>query len=193
MRRVILALLFPAFLGTLSAQNQPPRAAGGLDTEWDIGVILGEISAHAGRLLPALERVDAKGWIAKGASETYSEQLDSCKRQAEAIRGGALELARNPERLPEALELFFRIQGTEAIIASLDEGIRRYQSPADAQTLAAVAAENGVNRDRLRSYVVGLAAERERQIGMLDREAQRCRSMTISQPPAARAGTVKKK
>jgi len=33
-----------------------------LETEWDIGVVLGEMSAHAGRLLAAFGKADAKAW-----------------------------------------------------------------------------------------------------------------------------------
>jgi hypothetical protein len=74
------------------------------------------------------------------------------------------------------------MQGLETMVATLSEGVRKYQAPAVAQTLVAVAAENGANRDRLQSYIVNLAAERERDLQIMDREAQRCRSMLAAPP-----------
>jgi hypothetical protein len=173
----------------LGAQTQPPAAGqaqpAGLDTEWDIAVILGEIGAHAGRLLPELDRVNAKAWVAKGASETYEAQLESSKQQARALEIGAKDLSQNPEKLAQSLELFFRIEGLDSMLVSLEEGLRKYQSAADAEALASLAAENGANRERFRQYLTTLAAEREKQLELMDHEAQRCRAIMMSQPSPA--------
>jgi hypothetical protein len=142
-----------------------------------------EIGANAARLGPELDKVDANAWIAKGASETYVEQLDSCKQQARALADGAKALARNPEKLSASLELFFRMEGLGTMLGSLQEGIRKYQGAKTAQTLAEVYAEGGANRERFRSYIVNLAAEREQQFDVMDREAQRCRGTLMAQPP----------
>ena len=186
-----------ACAAALGAQTQPPAAQQarreGLDTEWDIGVVLGEIGAHAGRLLPALDRVDAKAWVSKGASETYEAQLESSKQQARALEIGARALSQNPEKLAQSLELFFRIEGLESMLATLEDGLRKYQNRADAEALASLSAENGANRERFRQYLVSLAAERERQLEVMDREAQRCRGIMMSQPPPAAAGSTGRK
>jgi hypothetical protein len=172
------AALAPAAPGT----SAPPPPAG-LLTPWEIAPVLQEIAAHAARLLPALDKLDAKAWVAKGASETYAEQLQSSRDQARALADGARELARNPERLSTSLELFFRMQGLDAMLGSLQEGLRKYQGPAEAQQLAELAAENGVNRDRFQGYIINLAAEREQEMQVMDREAQRCRGIIAA--PAA--------
>ncbi len=165
--------------------GQTPQKPAGLATEWDIAVVLGEISAHAGRLLPALDKVDARSWIAKGASQTYAELLDSSRQQAKAIEDGAKALAADPEKLSAVLEVYFRIEGLETMLGTLEDGLRKYQNPADAQALASQAAENGVNRDRLRTYLTNLASDKERQLEVMDREAQRCRAQLSAQPGAA--------
>ena len=175
------------------AAAQAPQQPAGLVTEWDIAVILGEIGAHAGRLQPALDRIDAPAWTAKGASETYAAQLESCKQQARALEQGAKALAANPEKLADGLELFFRIEGLETMLASLEDGVRKYQSPAEAQALTSQAAENGANRDRFRRYLVNLAADHERQLEMLDGEAQRCRAAAAAQPTPPKSAPVRKK
>jgi hypothetical protein len=179
-------VIFWACAAALCGQAQPAQQQpAGLEPDWDIGVILQEMSAHAGRLLPELDRIDVKAWIAKGAPDTYGAQLQSSKDQARAFADGARDLARNPEKLSASLELLFRIQGLETMLGSLEEGTRKYQDPAVAQALASLAAENGANRDRFQKYVVNLAAEREQQFQVMDREAQRCRGILSAQPAAS--------
>ena len=187
MYRALRGLTLWACAAALCCQAQSaPQQPAGLEPDWDIGVILQEMSAHAGRLLPLLDRVDVKAWLEKGASATYAAQLRSSKDQATAFADGARDLARNPEKLSVSLELLFRIQGLETMLGSLEEGTRKYQDPALAQTLASVAAENGANRDRFQNYIVNLAAEREHQFEVMDSEAQRCRGILAAQPPAGR-------
>ena len=169
----------------------PPAAS--LETEWDISVVLGEMSAHAGRLLAALAKDNAKAWVEKGASETYVEQLDACKAQTKAFQDGAKALAADPEKLSNALELLFRIEGVNTMLGSIGEGIRKYQSPEDAAELAALAAENGVNFGRFQKYIVDLAAEREQRFTVMDKEAQRCRGILFDTQPGAAASSGRKK
>jgi hypothetical protein len=159
---------------------QTPNA--GLQPDWDIRAILQEMSDHATRLQPVLNEVDVNAWVAKGASETYAAQLQSGKDQARTITGQAKVLAQNPERLSTCLELYFRVQGLEQMIGSLAEGIRKYQDPALAETLTSLSAENGANRNRLESYIVSLAAQKEQECAVMDKEAQRCRSFLATHP-----------
>jgi hypothetical protein len=182
--RVLAWLSCPIFL---VAQDQA-----GLQPDWDIGIILGEMSAHATRLVPTLDKVNARAWVAKGASETYAAQLQSSKDQARAIAKDAEALRRNPEKLSKCLELYFRIDGMEQMISSLLEGIRKYQDPKLAVELAGQSAENGTNRTRFQAYIVSLASQREQECAVMDQEAQRCRSIVATQPPPKPASGRKK-
>jgi hypothetical protein len=184
-----------AFLCAVAAYAQAPSSnppAAGLEPAWDISVVLREIAAHAGRLLPVLDQLDAPAWVAKGASDTYVVQLESSKQQTRALADEAAAMARNPEKLSGALQLFFRMEGLENMLNSLQEGARKYQTPQVAQSLAALFGEGGANRERLRGYIVNLAAEREHQFEVMDREAQRCRAtLTAPVPPAKTSGRKK--
>ena len=181
-----------ACAAALSAQTPASQpTAAGLEPAWDIAPVLQEMGDHATRLLPILDEIDVKSWIAKGASETYAQQLQSSKDQAKAMANGARSLSRNPEKLSASLELFFRIDGLETMLVSLEDGIRKYQGSQLAQQLAAANAENGANRERFRAYIVNLAAEREQQFEVMDREAQRCRSMPPPTVPPSHAARKK--
>jgi hypothetical protein len=185
-------LSFAAVAQTPSPQTPSPQGAtSGLEPAWDIAKVLGEIGVNEDRILPALERIDAKSWVAKGASETYEAQLDSSKQQVRAAADGAKALARNPEKLSASLELLFRLQGLETMLSSIGEGTRRYQGPQAAQALAQVYAEGGANRERFRQYIVNLAAEREQQFEVMDREAQQCRATLMAPPPPKTTGRKK--
>jgi len=157
-------------------------------TPWEIAPVMQEISAHGGRLAEALGHIDVKPWIASGAPETYLSQWQSATEQAKALAETAGALAHNPEKLSAGLEVLFRIQALETLTGSLERGMRKYQKPADAEALAALAAENGANRSRLERYLVNLAAEQEQQLLVMDSEAQRCRAALIapSQPSKKR-------
>ncbi len=156
----------------------------GLTADWDIRAVLKEISAHAGRLIPELDKDDPSGWLKKGAPEGYVSQWKSLKAQAQALEGDALELSKNPEQLSSALKAFFRMQSIEFMLGSFAEGVRNYQGPAQAHDLIAMSAENGANRERFQQYIVELAAEREQEYRIMDHEAQRCRDTLLRQAPA---------
>ena len=171
---------------------QPPRpSAAGLEPAWEIAPVLVEMGDHAARLLPVLDRVDVKSWMAKGASATYADQLQSSREQAKALAESARALSRNPEKLSASLEFFFRLQGLDTMLKSLEEGIRKYQGPQAAQQLASIDAENGANRERFRGYIVNLAALREEQFEVMDREAQRCRGILTQRALPATSGRKK--
>jgi hypothetical protein len=193
MSRALAILTFSLAAWSLCAQTgTAPAAPAGMETPWAIAPMFQELSDHAGRLLAELNKINSNAWVEKGASETYGEQLQSCKAQAQALSDGAKALARNPEQLAASLELFFRIQALESMLLSVEEAMRKYDTPSAAQSLAALEAEAAPNRDRLQRYIVSLAADREQQLKITDKEAQRCRAL-LTAPPPATAKTGKKK
>ena len=171
-----LALLGIVFSTSIYAQQE-----NGLEPAWDIRKTLLEISAYAGRLLPILDQIEPQTWVEKGAPDTYVAQLNSSKVQAKALAETAKELSKDPERLSAELETLFRIHSLDNMLASLENGIRKYQNPAVAELLAGVAAEDGASRVRLQNYIVELAADKEEQLKIMDHEAQRCRGILTRQ------------
>jgi hypothetical protein len=178
-----------------SAQQTPqtagPQQPAGVEATWDIAPVLLAIGTHATQLGVALDKINARAWIDKGASETYARQLTSSREQVQAVGDEAVALARNPEQLAASLQLFFRIQAVETMLQSVEEGIRRYQTAADAEVLASLVAEDSANRDRLQRYILNLASDREHALQVMDKEAQRCRGLLAT--PCAPLSKSKKK
>jgi len=149
--------------------------------------VLEDLSGQAKRLIPILEQIDPNVWItAKGAPDTYVRQWRSSQDQLKALIQDAGNLAKDPERLPVALQTFFRVQALQVMLQSLVDGIRRYQNPALAELLAGVAAEGSTDRERFQQYIMSLATERDQMFGIMDHEAQRCRSILSNQGVPAR-------
>jgi hypothetical protein len=77
------------------------------------------------------------------------------------------------------------MQALETSLNSLVDGVRKYQNPAVGDLLMGVLGENTSNRDKLRQYITDLAANKEQEFQIADKEAQRCRGMLNRQTPAA--------
>ena len=173
-----LPLLFLALL----ARGQSVTA------EWDISRTISSLSATATRLKPILDQLTPQQWVEKGAPQTYVSQWKGAQDELTYLVGSAQALEKEPERLPLALDTYFRLQSLELRLNSLVDGVRTYQNPAVGDILLGVLAENSSNRDRLRQYITDLAKTKEKEFEIVDKEAQRCRSQ-INRLPAP----VKKK
>lgn len=181
---LLFAALLPASVRAQARESKVPEA--------DIRVVLGEISAHAGRLVPLLDQVDPASWVEKGAPDAYVAQWKSARAQAQALSAESAALAKDPEKLSEAMKVFFRMQSLEFMMNSLGNGVRRYHNPAVADLLTSVAAENGANRERFQRHIVDLVAMREQEYEIMDYEAQRCRAVLTRGTPAVKTTTRKK-
>lgn len=199
MPRACAAALFVAFqafaqpaqpLQTASSPTSPTVV--GLENDWDIAPVLQEIAKHTDKLIPALDRIDARSWVDQGASETYAEQVQLAKDMAKEVAATARELAENPEQLAASINVFIRMKNLDMMLVSLEEGIRKYQKPADAQALAGLEVEASRSREQFQRYIINLAAAREQDLKVMDVEAQRCRSL-VTAPPPSTAKSIKKK
>lgn len=140
---------------------------------------LGALVAHVNRLKPILDQVKPQDWLAQGAPSTYVEQWKSVQAEAGFVVRNADELSRDPERMTKTLELYLRLESIETMVDSLAGGIRRYQNPAVADLLEGMLAESNPYSGKLRNYLMELTATKEAELGVMDAEAQRCRSMLI--------------
>jgi hypothetical protein len=179
--------LLPFVLLTASiafGQSAPPS---GVSSEWDIRKLLDSLDVEAQHLKPIIDQVKPESWDAKGASSTYIAQWKAAQAELRYLLSSSEVLSRQPEKLTSALDTYFRMQAMESTVSSVVEGVRKYQNPALANLMQNALGENNANRDRLRQYVQDLAAQKEQELQVADREAQRCRDSLVRQPAAKKA------
>src|SRR5580704_17637391 len=164
----------------------------GIATPWDTTPMVAAQSAQAARLKPIRDQLTPKDWVAKGAPEAYIAQWKGAEDELVYLSDSAKALEKQPERLPLALDTYFRLQSLEIRLNSLVEGVRNYQNPAVGDLLMGVAAENSANRDKLRQYITDLAAAKEQEFQIADKEAQRCRGTLTRQTPPKPTAAKKK-
>lgn len=164
------------------AQAQNP----GVTADWDVSPTMDALATQAKRLKPILDQLTPQEWVKKGASDTYVQQWKHAEDELGYLVSSAAATAKEPERLTLALDTYFRLQSLEARLNSLADGVRNYQNPAVGDLLLGVLAENSANRDKLRQYITDLAATKEQEFQIVDKEAQRCRGQLTRQPAPAK-------
>ncbi len=165
-------------LGGVSAWAQAPE----LPPEWEVSRDMAALAEQVRRFKPILDEVKPQDWVSQGAPEAYQTQWKSVTSEIEYLTRSTKELSSQPERLTVALETLFRMQSLDSILSSLDDGIRRYQNPALADLLRGETNQTAAHREKLRHYVVALAATKELEYKIMHEEAQRCRGMLSRQP-----------
>jgi hypothetical protein len=172
-----IALLFAT---TSIAQTGKPAA--GVTSEWDVRTLLDSLDRQAEHLKPIIDQVKPDTWVNKGAPAAYVAQWRSAETELRYLLTSSQSLSREPEKLTLALDTYLRMQAMESTLGSLIEGIRKYQNPALADLAQSFMSENSTNRDRLSQYLRDLAAQKEQEFQVADREAQRCRGAILNQP-----------
>jgi hypothetical protein len=166
------------------AQSAPTE---GLESQWTVRKLLDALAAGAARLKPLVDQADPAKWSNPEGASTYTPQWQTAVKQIDYFIGATEKFARSPEKLPPALETYFRMQAMNSTILSFAEGVRKYYNPTAGDLLAATVGENAAAREHLRQYLVELAEQKEQEYQIMDKEAQRCRAMITRQPqPASR-------
>ena len=158
-------------------------ASSGVSSDWDVREMLSSLEARARQLGPILDQLKPDDWVRNGAPAQYAGQWSTAKNELNYLVGSAQTLAKDPDKLPSALDTLFRMQAFNSTLGSVIEGTRKYQNPAVADLLQAMADENDHNRDRLKQYLIDLAAAKEHELQVMDAEAQRCRTALSNQKP----------
>jgi hypothetical protein len=152
----------------------------GLTNPWDFKKTIENLTRYSGKLAPMLDSVKPAEW--PDAPGGYTEQQKLVKSQLESITILLQALTKDPERLPAVLDLFFRYENFDITLASLMEGVRRYQNPAVADLITGLRNENSPARQGLKDYMVELAATKDQELRIVDQEAQRCRGQILKAP-----------
>src|SRR5215471_4481645 len=130
---------------------------------WDITETMTALSQQTARLKPVLEQLTPEEWVTRGAPETYVAQWRSAQQELADVVEASAALQKQPDRLPAALNLYFRMDGMQTRLNSLLEGVRSYQNPAVGDLIVGIMAENTGNWEKLRQYITDLAAQKEQE------------------------------
>jgi hypothetical protein len=159
---------------------------GGLPPEWEVRKSMSELADHVKRLAPVLEQAKPQEWVSRGAPAAYVEQGKRVRAEIEYLIGSTEKLSQKPESLTTALETYFRLLSVDSMLRSYSAGIRRYQNAPLAELLDSLISPAAADREKLRQYLVELAAVKEMELKVMDQEAQRCRAVLSRQPRGAR-------
>ena len=172
------------FLAGIAVAGAALAQSNSYPAQWDVQRLVDALVQEAQRLPPILEQANPAQWNDAAAGQSYQAQWKAAQNEIQYFTGSARSFSKQPEKMPLALETYFRMEAMEASLGSLAQGIRRHHNPAVADLLQGVMTENSNNRERLKQYLTDLATAKEQEFQIADREAQRCRSAITHQPPA---------
>lgn len=179
------AAVLVAIAGSIAlAQEQPPSSSSGVTPVWELKKQMAALVEQSKRLTPLLDQVKTSEWPAE-AELAYRQQHSAVRKEIEYLAGSASALARDPEKMPLALDSFLRLNTLERTLDSLSEGVRRYQNPALADLIQGAISENGLHRNRLQAYLVELVTTKQDELRISTEEALSCRAaqLRIAPPP----------
>ena len=130
---------------------------------------------------PLLDQIDPSKWEVPGGNEGYVRQHQQSLTAIDHLANVSQRLAVSPARLSIALEALLRMEHFVSQVQSFSEGVRRYQNPAVAELLESELTRVIPSRDWLRTHVTDLAATREKELEVAEKEAQKCREQTQKQ------------
>ncbi len=165
------------------AMGQTPAAQSkGVAAPWDVRKMLDGLQAQTGRLKPLLERMQPEQWVKAGAPYAYVQQKSTAANEADYFNISAKRMAADPDKLSLAMDTYFRMEALDGELMTLIAGVRKYDNPATADIMQAVVDEGSRNITQFRQYLTDLAAQREQEYQVMDRESQRCRGILSRQP-----------
>jgi len=181
-----LVAFFSLFL-TVRAQAPQATPQPSVATEWDTSKTIAAFSDQAKRLKPILDQLTPQQWVTQGAPQGYVTQWQNVEKELSYVGTSAQTWERDPERLTLALDTLFRWERLAGDLNSLVDGVRHYQNPAVGDLMVSVLGENSSNRELLKQHITDLAAQREEEFAVVDKEAQRCRGQVTRPAPAPSA------
>ncbi|HEY1756820.1 MAG TPA: hypothetical protein VGG72_15720 [Bryobacteraceae bacterium] len=178
-----LVAFFSLFLTVRAQAPQPSSTQPSVASEWNISKTIAAFSDQAKRLKPILDHLTPQEWVNQGAPQAYLSQWQQAEMELSYVDTSAKSFEQNPERLTLALDTLFRWERLAVDLNSLVDGVRHYQNPAVGDLLVSVLGENSSNRELLKQHITDLAAQKEEEFAVVDKEAQRCRGQVTRPAP----------
>jgi hypothetical protein len=169
--------------GVALAQQAAPQGA---PPDWDQKPRIEKLGRNVQRLKPVVDQIQPATWTVEGGSEPYQKQQQSCEHELGYIQNAVARWSAQPDRLSLMLETLARVESMNAQALSLSQGVRRYQNPAVADLLDSMLQSLSGDLEWLRSQSLDLAQQREKELEVAQKEAQRCRTQILQPLPPKR-------
>ena len=168
------------FFQAPAAATQTPVGAA---PDWDQRPRIEKLGKDLTVLKPILDRIDPGTWTVEGGPDAYQRQHRACLQGLSDVQNVIARWSAQPDRLSLMLETLVRIENLNLQAVSLSQGIRRYQNPAIADLLDSVLASLAGSLEWLRSQSLEMAQQREKELDVALKEAQRCRTQLLQPRP----------
>lgn len=154
----------------------------GMLPRWQVEDLAAELVQNVETVTKVVIALKPREWIQDGAPQSYVEQHATLLAEMQQVKLSVQALGREPERLSYAVETFLWLDRTDALLASLTGGVRRYYNGAVADLLDSARNRNTDGIATIKGYLRQLAVHVEQSMNVAHAEAQRCRSQIITQP-----------
>jgi len=143
----------------------------------DARKLIDALGAQAQHLKRSSTRCSPPPGCPRAHRRLTSRSGNTAQAQLKYLISSSDAFSRQPERLPLGLDTYFRMQAVDSTLASLTEGVRKYQNPALASIMQEVIAENSTNRGPACGSICRIwRRKKNKSFQVADREAQRCRA-----------------
>ena len=176
--QALIPLLF-FFQAPAAAAQTPPSAA----ADWDQRPRIAKLGKDVALLKPIFDQIQPGSWTVDGGSEAYRKQHKACVDGLSNVRNALARWSAQPDRLSLMLETLVRIESLDQQAISLSQGVRRYQNPAIADLLDSILGSLSGGLEWLRAQSLEMAQQREKELDVAQKEAQRCRTQILQPRP----------
>jgi hypothetical protein len=95
------------------------------------------------------------------------------------VQNAVARWSAQPDKLSLMLETLIRIESMDQQAISLSQGVRKYHNPAVADILDSMLNSFSGDLEWLRSQSLEMARQREKELEVAQKEAQRCRTQIL--------------
>jgi len=171
---VLISLILFAQAASPAAQSTPGSAA-----DWDMRPRIQKLGQDVGGLKPVFDQIHPGTWTVEGGPASYQKQQKACADGLAYVQNAVARWSAQPDKLSLMLETLIRIESMDQQAISLSQGIRKYQNPAVADILDSMLNSLSGDLEWLRSQSLEMAQQREKELEVAQKEAQRCRTQIL--------------
>jgi hypothetical protein len=171
--------VFISLLLFAQAASPAAQSPAGAPADWDMRPRIEKLGQNVGRLKPVFDQIKPGSWTIEGGPEAYQRQQKACADGLTYVQNAVTRWSAQPDKLSLMLETLIRIESMDQQAISLSQGVRRYQNPAVADILDSMLNSLSGDLEWLRAQSLEMAQQREKELEVAQKEAQRCRTQIL--------------